>query len=150
MEDTGDKAAGEKRRKTSNDKEEDLMTAWFSLDFCAPTMHPMWVTLCTIITICTCSTWNTDLKQRASIVCGDNWQTSSCGLVPHSFRTNKADTTGLYCFWPLMSLMTSEVCLVLPCGWLRSWHEGLKAIQTASISFKKCGCEEWGSVEFGE
>lgn len=39
MEDTGDKAAGEKTRK--NDKEEDLMTAWFSFDFCAPTIHPM-------------------------------------------------------------------------------------------------------------
>lgn len=41
MDDTGDKAAGKKTRKTSNDKEGDLMTAWFSLDFCAPTMYPM-------------------------------------------------------------------------------------------------------------
>lgn len=41
MEDTGDRAAGEKMRKKSNDKEENVMTAWFSLDFCAPTIHPM-------------------------------------------------------------------------------------------------------------
>lgn len=33
MEDTGDKAACEKRREKSNDMEEDFMTPWFALDF---------------------------------------------------------------------------------------------------------------------
>lgn len=75
-------------------------------------------TLCAIITIYTCSTWSTDLKLRASIVCGDNWQTSSCGLFPHSFRTSRGDTTGLYCFWRLMSVMTPEASLPGSAVWL--------------------------------
>lgn len=86
--------------------------------FCAPTIHPMLRSLFTVITIYTCSSLKTDWKQRASIVSGDNWQTSSCGLFPHSFRTNRADTTGFFCFWWLMSMMTSEASLPGSATWL--------------------------------
>lgn len=40
--------------------------------FCAPTIPPMLRSLVTVITIYTCSTLKTDLKQKASIVSGDN------------------------------------------------------------------------------
>lgn len=120
--------------------------------FCAPTIPPMFRSLFTVITIYTCSTLKTDLKQKASIVSGDNWQTSSCGLFPHSFRTNRADTTGVLCFWGLMSIMTSEAFLPGSAMWLveiLAWgfNSNMNPIGVDQRSSLCCSCVLVFSVE---